>query len=62
MISKAKTKTGKLRKPYYELSDAVSGFKTATVGTDAKLKGLAKKMADLQDQVYKHLQSNYIWD
>jgi hypothetical protein len=59
---KTKTKTGKLRKPYYELSDAVNGFKSATVGTDAKLKGLAKKMSDLQDDIYRHLQSNYIWD
>jgi hypothetical protein len=61
-MAKLKTKTGKLRRPYYELSDAVYGFKTATVGTDVKLKGLAKKMADLQNQIFKHLQSNYIWD
>jgi organic hydroperoxide reductase OsmC/OhrA len=62
IMAKAKTKTEKLRKPYYELSDAVSGFKSATVGTDAKLKGLAKKMSDLQDQIFRHLQSHYIWD
>lgn len=61
-MAKEKTKTAKLRKPYYELSDAVSGFKTATIGTDAKLKGLAKKITDLQDQIFRHLQSNYIWD
>jgi len=59
---KEKVKTGKLRKPYYELSDAVNGFKTATVGTDMKLKGLVRKMEDLQNQIYRHLQSNYIWD
>lgn len=61
-MAKEKVKTSKLRKPYYELSDAVGGFKIATIGTDAKLKGLAKKMADLQDQIHKHLQSNYVWD
>ena len=61
-MAKEKVKTSKLRKPYYELSDAVGGFKTAIVGTDMKLKGLAKKMADLEDQIYRHLQSNYIWD
>jgi len=61
-MTKEKVKTGKLRKPYYELSDAVGGFKSATVGTDAKLKGLAKKMDNLQTEIYRHLQSNYIWD
>lgn len=33
-MPKEKTKTGKLRKPYYELSDAVIGFKSATFETD----------------------------
>lgn len=61
-ILKEKTRTSKLRKPYYELSDAVIGFKEATVGTDRKLKALAKKMSDLQDEIHKHLESNYIWD
>ena len=62
MKIKAKTKTRKLRSPYYELSDAIYSFKSKTVGTDAKLKRLAKKMSDLQDEIYRHLQSNYIWD
>ncbi|MSQ79833.1 MAG: hypothetical protein EXR21_09210 [Flavobacteriaceae bacterium] len=61
-MAKEKTKTGKLRKPYYELSDAVWGFKDVVVGTDARLKGLAKKMADLQHEIYRHLESHYIWD
>lgn len=61
-MAKEKTKISKLRNPYYELSDAVYGFKTATVGTDAKLKALAKKMSDLQDEIHKHLNANYIWD
>lgn len=61
-MPKEKRKTGNLRKPYYELSDAVYGFKSATVETDAKLKMLARKMGELQDEIYRHLQSNYIWD
>jgi hypothetical protein len=61
-MTKKKIKTSKLRKPYYELSDAIGGFKTAIVGTDIKLKGLSKKMDDLQNQIYRHLESNYIWD
>jgi len=61
-MSKEKTKTGKLRKPYYELSDAVYGFKDATVGTDARLKMLARKMSELQDEIRKHLNAHYIWD
>lgn len=61
-MAKEKTKTAKLRRPYYQLSDSVIGFKSATVGTDAKLKALAKKMSEVQDQIYKHLQANYIWD
>lgn len=61
-MAKQKKETGKLRKPYYELSDAVNGFKSAVVGTDVKLKELAKKMSDLENQIYKHLQANYIWD
>lgn len=61
-MPKEKTKTSKLRKPYYELSDAINGFKTATGGTDAKLKALSKKMSDLQNEINWYLQSNYIWD
>jgi hypothetical protein len=61
-VIKKKVKTGKLRTPYYELSDAVSGFKSATIGTDVKLKDLAKKLSDLQSKIYKHLENNYIWD
>jgi hypothetical protein len=29
---------------------------------DIKLKDLAKKMFDLKEKIYKHLESNYIWD
>ena len=61
-VIKKKVKTSKLRKPYYQLSDAIWGFKSATVGTDVKLKDLAKKLSDLNDKIYKHLESNYIWD
>lgn len=61
-MAKEKVKTSKLRQPYYELSDAVVRFKSATVETDMKLKSLTKKMDDLQNQIYRHLESNYIWD
>jgi uncharacterized coiled-coil protein SlyX len=61
-MSKEKTKIEKLRKPYYELSDAVYSFKSETDGTDAKLESLAKKMSDLKNDIYQHLQENYIWD
>jgi hypothetical protein len=61
-IIKKKVKTSKLRTPYYELSDAIIGFKSATIGTDVKLKDLAKKLSDLQSKIHKHLESNYIWD
>lgn len=60
-MAKEKAKTAKYRKPYYELSDAIIGFKTAA-NTDERLKQLAKKLADVQAQIHKHLQSNYIWD
>ncbi|GIV43889.1 MAG: hypothetical protein KatS3mg035_1012 [Bacteroidia bacterium] len=61
-MTKEKRKTRKLREPYYELSDAIIGFKTATEEFDPKLKELAKKMIDLQNEIFRHLQSNYIWD
>lgn len=61
-MAKEKTRTAKFRKPYYELSDAVNGFKSATGVTDPKLKELAKKLSSISDQIYKHLESNYIWD
>ena len=57
-----KKKTSKLRKPYYQLADSINIFKLATVGTDSKLKELAKKLQDAQDKIYKHLEANYIWD
>jgi uncharacterized protein YdcH (DUF465 family) len=60
MAKKEKVKTAKLRKPYYELSDAIYGFESAAA--DAKLKALAKKMIELQNDIYKHLQANYLWD
>lgn len=63
MAKKEKVKTAKLRKPYYELSDAIYSFESsAAAGTDAKLKALAKKMIELQNDIHKHLQANYIWD
>jgi uncharacterized protein YdcH (DUF465 family) len=61
MAKKEKVKTAKLRKPYYELSDAIYGFESSA-GADAKLKALAKKMIELQNDIHKHLQANYIWD
>lgn len=61
-MPKEKVKTSKLRKPFYELSDSAYAFKTATIGTDEKLKDMAKKIVELQDKIYKHLVSNYIWD
>jgi uncharacterized protein YdcH (DUF465 family) len=63
MAKKEKVKTARFRKPYYELSDAIYGFESATAaGTDVKLKSLAKKMIELQNDIQKHLEANYIWD
>ena len=63
MAKKEKVKTAKLRKPYYELSDAIYGFESsASAGTDVKLKSLTQKMIELQNDIHKHLQANYIWD
>ena len=53
-VIKKKVKTSKLRKPYYELSDAVYGFKSATIGTDIKLKDQGKKYLDLQKKIIKN--------
>ena len=47
---------------HYELADSINIFKLAIVGTDLKLKELAKKLQDAQDKIHKHLQANYIWD
>jgi hypothetical protein len=59
---KVKKKTSKIRRPYYDLVDSIGGFETATIGTDVKLRALVKKMRDLDMQIYKHLNANYIWD
>ena len=62
-VIKKKVNTGKFRKPYYELSDSVGEFKTVSMTTkDVKLKDLAKKLYDIKEKIYKHLESNYIWD
>ena len=59
----AKIKTVVFRAPYYELSDAIQGFKTvATQKKDAKLKSKAIKLQKELDSIHKHLESKYIWD
>lgn len=60
--TKAKIKNSKLRDPYYKLSDSVKGFIKVKPLEDKKLNDMAKKMDSLLDEMYKHLEKNYICD
>jgi hypothetical protein len=58
-----KKKTSKLRKPFYETSDKIGGLLSVSSELkDSKLKELVKKLRETHDKIYKHLETNYIWD
>lgn len=58
-----KKKTSKLRKPFYESGDKILALlEVSTDLKDIKLKELVKQLYATHNKIYKHLQSNYIWD
>lgn len=57
-----KQKTNLYRNSYYDMSDGINAFSLAVGNNDPKLKELAKKLSGIQDQIRKHLDTNYIWD
>jgi hypothetical protein len=58
-----KKKTSKLRKPFYETGDKIGGLLSVSSELkDSKLKELVKKLQEAHNKIYKHLESNYIWD
>jgi len=58
-----KKKISKLRKFFYETGDKIGALLSVSSELkDSKLKELAKKLRETHDKIYKHLESNYIWD
>jgi hypothetical protein len=59
MEKATKIKTEKLRKPFYDLSDALFSFNEVE-NSDPGLKELVEKMTELKMEIYNHLEQNYI--
>jgi TorA maturation chaperone TorD len=58
-----KKRTIKLRKPFYETGDKIGVLLSVSSELkDSKLKELVKKLQETHNKIYKHLESNYIWD
>ena len=58
-----KTKTGKIRSPYYELGDKIGKLEDVAYELkDAKLKALVRELTKDRDAIGKYINAHYIWD
>jgi hypothetical protein len=58
-----KTKTTRLRKPFYELSDGAEAFEAATRWMEnPELRSKAEAIQKAVDELREYLDQNYQWD
>jgi hypothetical protein len=62
-VIKTKTKTGKIRNPFYELGDKIGKLEdVANELKDSKLRALVIKLAKDRDALRKYINIHYLWD
>ena len=61
MEQKTKIQTNLFREPYYKVSDGISQLESV-VKKDEYLKFMVLHMKATLDEIYNHLEDNYLWD
>jgi hypothetical protein len=55
-----KVETSQYRDAYYKLADAINGFESVTDGVFFESRNI--ELTIILDEIYEHLNKNYIWD